>query len=82
MTRPNPNFDLTVEDVDLIETALCQSQEILSQRRLSYEHCAHIEGGASVEKAVQTGEVLGKIKNLLGRLQMQKAGGGPVAGLS
>lgn len=82
MTRPNPNFDLTVEDVDLIETALSQSQKILSQRRLSYEHCAHIEGGESQEKAVRTGETLGRIENLLGRLQMQKAGGAPAAGLS
>ncbi|MFY0309478.1 hypothetical protein ACFMBG_06235 [Leisingera sp. D0M16] len=82
MTRPNPSFDLTVEDVDLIETALCQSREILSQRHLSYEHCAHIEGGASQEKAVRTGETLGRIQDLLGRLKSQKSAGSPAAALS
>ncbi|KIC25643.1 MULTISPECIES: hypothetical protein [unclassified Leisingera] len=82
MTRPNPNFDLTVEDVDLIETALCQSQKILSHRHLSYEHGAQIEGGANAEKAVQTGEMLSRIRNLLGRLQVQKADGTPAASLS
>lgn len=82
MTRPNPSFDLTVEDVDLIETALCQSREILSQRHLSYEHCAHIEGGASREKAVRTKEALGRIQSLLGRLQTQKVSRTPAAGLS
>ncbi|MBY6138783.1 hypothetical protein KUV26_04975 [Leisingera daeponensis] len=82
MTRPNPSFDLTVEDVDLIETALSQSQKILSQRHLSYEHGAHIEGGANQEKVVRTGETLSRIQNLLGRLQMQKGGGTPAAGLS
>lgn len=82
MTRPNPSFDLTVEDVDLIETALCQSQKILSHRHLSYEHGAQIEGGANAEKAVQTGEMLSRIRNLLSRLQVQKADGGTVASLS
>ncbi|KIC16743.1 MULTISPECIES: hypothetical protein [unclassified Leisingera] len=82
MTRPNPNFDLTVEDVDLIETALCQSQKILSHRHLSYEHGAQIEGGANAEKAVQTGEMLSRIRNLLSRLQVQKADGTPAASLS
>ncbi|UWQ26088.1 hypothetical protein K3553_06410 [Leisingera aquaemixtae] len=82
MTRPNPSFDLTVEDVDLIETALCQSREILSQRHLSYEHCAHIEGGVSQEKAVRTKEALSRIQSLLGRLQTQKVNGVPAASLS
>ncbi|WP_027259402.1 MULTISPECIES: hypothetical protein [Leisingera] len=81
MTRPNPNFDLTVEDVDLIETALCQSREILSQRRLSYEHCAHVEGGPSREKARLTGEALTRIQDLLGRLSTQKDYGSQTAGV-
>jgi len=82
MTRPSPSFDLSVEDVDLIEAALNQSKEIWSQRHLSYEHCAHIEGGVSREKAQQLGETLSRIHDLLGRLHSQKPGGRPVAGFS
>ncbi|WP_323776670.1 hypothetical protein [Leisingera sp.] len=82
MTRPNPNFDLTVEDVDLIETALCQSQKILSQRHLSYEHCAHVEGGPSGEKALRVGETLSRIQELLGRLSTRKTVSSPAAGVS
>lgn len=82
MTRPTPCFDLTVEDVDLIETALCQSRDILSDRCLSYERYAHIEGGQSCEKALRTGETLTRIQELLGRLNSQKPGGSPAAGLS
>ncbi|WP_264210158.1 hypothetical protein [Leisingera thetidis] len=82
MTRPNPSFDLTAEDVDLIETALNQSKQILAHRHLSYEHCAHVEGGPSGEKAQRVGETLTRIQDLLGRLNSQKLVCGPAASLS
>ncbi|OED49750.1 hypothetical protein [Leisingera sp. S232] len=82
MTRPNPNFDLTVEDMDLIETALQQSRNILSDRQMTYEFCADLEGTPDREKARRVGETLGRIQQLLGRLNTQKAVCGAAAGAS
>mgnify|MGYP000666063440 CR=1 FL=1 len=82
MTRLHADFGLTPEDLTLIETALQQSKAILSDRCLSYERYADIEGGQNVEKAQRTGETLSRIQELLGRLNSQKPGGSPAAGLS
>ena len=79
MTRLHPDFGLTVEDMDLIETALQQSKAILSDRCLSYERYAQIEGGQNCEKAQRTGEVLSRIQELLVRLQDQQGASGPAA---
>lgn len=72
MTRLHADFGLTPEDLALIETALQQSKAILSDRCLSYERYADIEGGQNVEKAQTAGEVLCRIQDLLGRVQGQR----------
>ncbi len=77
MTCLNLTFDLTVEDMDLIETALRQSHDRLSDRCLSYEHSAWVEGGQNRDKARRTGETVTRIQALLGRLREREMAGGP-----
>ena len=81
MTRPSPSFDLSVEDVDLIEAALTQSRKIWSDRHLSYVHRAQTEEGVNAEKARQLSETLSRLQDLLGRLDSGKTSGGRVSGL-
>ena len=82
MTRLHPDFGLTSEDLALIETALQQSKAILSDRCLSYERYADIEGGQNVEKAQAAGEVLRRVQELLVRVHDQRAVSGAAAGLA
>ncbi len=64
MTAYNANFELTVEDVDLIEMALRQSKRELYGRIIGAENTAD---------SVQEGdETLRQIHDLLGRLHNQK----------
>lgn len=63
MTAYNANFELTVEDVDLIETALRQSKKELSSQIIA----------DSAEDAEQDhDETVRQIHDLLGRLHNQK----------
>jgi hypothetical protein len=82
MTRLHADFGLTPEDLALIETALEQSKAILSDRCLSYERYAHIEGGQNCEKAQRTGETLTRVQELLGRLHDQRLPSGSAAGFA
>lgn len=64
MTAYNPKFELTVEDVDLIETALRQSKKELSSQVIEAED----DAGAEQD---HDGTVR-QIHDLLGRLHNQK----------
>ena len=72
MTRYNPRFELTVEDVDLIEAALHKTQDVLSQSHLAFEHKACMEEGVNQEKATRVREKLAQVQDLLGRLHNQR----------
>ncbi|MGR3621692.1 hypothetical protein [Pseudophaeobacter sp.] len=78
MTCPTAHLDLTVEEIDLIEVSLCQTRDILSDRRMSQEHRACLEGGTSGDMTRQLGERLVQIQQLLGRLDSQKSDFGAV----
>lgn len=73
MTRACTPLDLTVEELDLIETSLSQTSRILADRRLCQEHRACVEEGPSRETPHQLGETLVQIQALLGRLRGQKS---------
>ena len=68
MTAYNRNFDLSIEDVSLIEEALrARGRELCQTRRaLSDENPAHLEAIRVVEADQRKGE------DLLGRLHNQK----------
>ena len=68
MPRFNRTFDLTVEDVELIEEALrARGRELCQTRRaLSDENPAHMEAIRVIERDQRNGE------ELLGRLHDQK----------
>jgi len=68
MPRYNRTFDLSVEDIDLIEEALrARGRELCQTRRaLSEENPAHLEAIRVVERDQRAGE------ELLGRLHDQK----------
>lgn len=68
MTKPNPTFDLTVEDVDQIERALAGQVEVLSQARLSLSE----ENPAHLSKIRAITEELHGLQDLRGRLHAQK----------
>lgn len=61
MARPNTKFDLTVEDMELIETALRTRKKSLSERLVDMKQ---------VDDEVK--ENLHEIQDLLGRLHNQK----------
>ena len=64
----NRNFDLTINDVDLIESSLRQSGRDLSARLLAFseENPAHLVSIRSIQAELNT------VENLLGRLHNQK----------
>ena len=61
MPTPNRTFDLSVEDLDLIETALRRKKRALNEAR---------HGGAGAPEDAE--DVLKDIHDLLGRLHNQK----------
>lgn len=61
MPKYNRNFELSVEDLDLIETALRRKKRILNESRMS--------GQAAPQ---ETDQELHAIHDLLGRLHNQK----------
>lgn len=63
MTAYNANFELTVEDVDLIETALRQSKKELSSQ---------IIADSAADADQDHDETVRQIHDLLGRLHNQK----------
>ena len=68
MPRFNRSFELSIEDVDLIEEALrARGRELCQTRRaLSEENPAHMESVRVIERDQRNGE------ELLGRLHDQK----------
>lgn len=68
MPRYNRKFDLSIEDVELIEEALrARGRELCQTRRaLSEENPAHMESIRVIERDQRNGE------ELLGRLHDQK----------
>ncbi len=64
MTAYNANFELSVEDVDLIETALRQSKKELSSQIIGADSAA--SAGPDDDGTVR------QIHDLLGRLHNQK----------
>ncbi|GGO51340.1 hypothetical protein SAMN05444398_101700 [Roseovarius pacificus] len=65
MPRYNENFELSVEDLDLIETALRQSKRDLAGRLVEADE-------ADNEEIQQIDESVRRIHDLLGRLHNQK----------
>ena len=63
MTAYNANFELSVEDVDLIETALRQSKKELSSQMIGADNTDAVPGDDGT---------LRQIHDLLGRLHNQK----------
>ncbi|WP_127115267.1 hypothetical protein [Shimia sediminis] len=82
MTRPNSDLDLTNEDMDLIATALLQTQEVLSQNQMSHELKAAIEGVQNCDKARRVNDTMTQIQELLGRLNSRKSYGRSSGGMS
>lgn len=76
MTKYNVNFELTVEDMDLIEEALRQSKRDLSQQALS----AQRQEMQNEEATGDLDESMRQIQELLGRLHNQKVFYRPRAG--
>ncbi|MDZ7709113.1 MAG: hypothetical protein U5K36_02715 [Roseovarius sp.] len=64
----NSKFELSVEDMDLIESALRQTRSELSARAIP-ESAAHDKADDSLREADET---LRRIHDLLGRLHNQK----------
>lgn len=64
MTAYNPQFELSVEDVDLIETALRQSKKELSIQMVDVDAAAEVE--------MDQDDTVRQIHDLLGRLHNQK----------
>ena len=60
MASYNRNFDLSIEDMDLIEAALQRKKRVLSEARLEGDDAPEVEG------------TLRDIHALLGRLHNQK----------
>ena len=69
MPKFNRIFELTIADIDLIETALQYRKKDLSLQRLTL--LAEKDGGDS-DKLAALNETLGDIHDLLGRLHNQK----------
>ena len=65
MPKPNSMFELSVEDIALVETALRHAHDSLSMELL--RHTDEKNDGENERKAT-----LRKIQNLLGRLHDQK----------
>jgi len=68
MPKYNPSFDLSVEDLDLIETALHQKIELLSSNRIKYM----ASDNPDKEEIARIGNRIAEIHDLLGRLHNQK----------
>lgn len=70
MARYNVNFELSVEDMELIEGALRRSKSELSTQRFGVQA---LEDASQADKpADQSGDEIRKIHDLLGRLHNQK----------
>ncbi|MEO3415846.1 hypothetical protein AAFO92_14420 [Roseovarius sp. CAU 1744] len=76
MTAYNPNFELSVADVDLIERALRLTKAELSSQLIG-SGAQTSEGG---DTAPEVNETLRQIHDLLGRLHGQKVFYRPRAG--
>lgn len=75
MPKFNRQFDLTIADIDLIETALQQKVHRLSQDRIALMAADNRTASAFEEDAERLGtltERLAEIQDLLGRLHNQK----------
>ncbi|MEM7073507.1 MAG: hypothetical protein AAF484_00375 [Pseudomonadota bacterium] len=70
MGRYNVNFELSVEDMDLIETALRESKSKLSADRLGTR--APAEEAPNPDRMQEGGDQIRRIHELLGRLHNQK----------
>ena len=70
MARYNVNFELSVEDMDLIEGALRRSKSELSAQRWSEEATPELH--ESVRSKAKSDEEIRRIHDLLGRLHNQK----------
>ena len=76
MTQYNSNFELTLQDIELIEAALLQSKHELASQMLT-ESGADQTGQAS---GADSDEIMRQIHELLGRLHNQKVFFRPRAG--
>ncbi|WP_294612906.1 hypothetical protein [uncultured Roseovarius sp.] len=64
MPTYNTNFELTVEDMDLIETSLRQTKAELAAQAVQHDKTGDVAG--------KSDEALRQIHDLLGRLHNQK----------
>ena len=68
MPRYNTSFELDVNDIDLIESALITHQSELSVRRMQLVADAEADAG----EIAQLDETMNSLNDLLGRLHNQK----------
>lgn len=71
MTTPNTNFELGVEDIEIIEHALQKELKRLAEHRLSYTQST-IKLEHEIDSVKQIDNEVKDIRNLLGRLHNQK----------
>ena len=71
MTTPNTNFELGVEDIDIIENALQKELKRLAEHRLSYTQST-IKLEHEIDSVKQIDNEVKDIRDLLGRLHNQK----------
>jgi len=71
MTTPNTNFELGVEDIDIIENALQKELKRLAEHRLSYTQST-IKLEHEIDSVKQIDNEVRDIRDLLGRLHNQK----------
>ena len=71
MTTPNTNFELGVEDIDIIENALQKELKQLAEHRLSYTQST-IKLEHEIDSVKQIDNEVRDIRDLLGRLHNQK----------
>jgi uncharacterized membrane protein YccC len=73
MAKPNRMFDLTVTDLEIIETALRARKASLSQRLVEDTDHQHKDQTGNADQASDLTNNVHQIHDLLGRLHNQKS---------
>ena len=71
MTAPNTQFELSVEDIDIIELALQRQMRVLTERRLTAIQST-IKPEWELDSVKEIDREVKEIYSLLGRLHNQK----------
>jgi hypothetical protein len=71
MSKPNTQFELSVEDIDIIEAALQRQMRVLTERRLTHIQST-IKPEWELDSVKEIDREVKEIYSLLGRLHNQK----------